>query len=195
MELFEMIKDRRSIRKYLNKPVEKEKLIKIMEAGTYAPSPGGGQSTKIIMLSDFNLIEQIGIINANCENRNWGGRKVNDEQPSIIDDLSIKSGFYGCPNLAIVCAPKKALTMVNGIGGAFVVAENMVLEAMELGVSSCIVGRGEATYNNEEFQKIYRSWKIEEDYIPIVFVCLGYIDGPYPKSKAIKEGRMIFIED
>ena len=30
--------------------------------------------------------------------------------------------------------------------------------------------------------------------MPIVFVCLGYISGDYPKIKARNEGRSIFIE-
>ena len=94
MELLELIKTRRSIRKYLDKRVEKDKLEKIVEAGIYAPNPGGRQGTKIIMLDNPKLIEEIGIVNANCENRNWCGRVVSNEQPSIIDDLSIKSGFY-----------------------------------------------------------------------------------------------------
>ena len=79
MELLEMMKTRRSIRKYTEQRVEKEKLEKIVEAGLYAPNPGGGQGSKIVMLDDPELIEKIGIINANCENRNWGGRGVSEE--------------------------------------------------------------------------------------------------------------------
>ena len=108
MEMLDMLKRRRSIRKYTNTPVEQEKLVKIAEAGVYAPNPGGRQGTKIIMLSDADLIDKIGIVNADCENRNWNGRGVSVDQPSIIDDLSIKSGFYSCPALGIVCIPKNS---------------------------------------------------------------------------------------
>ena len=69
MELLEMMKHRRSVRKYLDLNVEREKLEKIAQAGIFAPSPGGRQGTKIIMLEDAALIEKIGIVNANCENR------------------------------------------------------------------------------------------------------------------------------
>ncbi|MBP3704766.1 MAG: nitroreductase family protein, partial [Clostridia bacterium] len=127
MELLEMMKTRRSIRKYTAQRVEKEKLEKIMEAGLFAPNPGGRQGSQIVILDDPELIEKIGVINANCENRNWGGRGVSAEQPSIIDDLSIKSGFYGCTALGIVCVNKSFSKAVNGIGSAFVCAENMVL--------------------------------------------------------------------
>lgn len=194
MELLEVIKQRRSIRKYLDKKVEKEKLYKIMEAGIYAPNPGGRQGTKIIMLDDAKLIEKIGVINADCENRNWDF-SVSNEQPSIIDDKTIKSGFYGCQALGIICVPKDKKTQVNCIGSAFVCAENMVLEALDLGVSSVIVGRSEATFEHHEMKDLLTKWKIDENYMPIVFVCLGYINGEYPKIKPRNEDRAIYISE
>lgn len=193
MEMLEKMKMRRSIRKYRKVPVEREKLEMIMEAGSYAPNPGGRQGTKIIMLDDPALIEKIGIVNANCENRNWGGRGVSPEQPSIIDDLSIKSGFYGCTALGIVCVERERAAAVNCIGGAFTVAENMVLEAYDLGVSSCIVGRAEATFSQPGMQELLDQWGLDPEYMPLVFVCLGYLDGNYPKIKPRKEGRLIFV--
>ena len=193
MELLEMMKRRRSIRKYLKKPVEREKLEKIMEAGIYAPNPGGRQGTKILMLDDPALIEKIGIVNANCENRDWGGMGVSKEQPSIIDDLSITSGFYGCQALGIVCVTGRMKTHVNGIGSVFACAQNMVLEAYDLGVSSCIVGRAEPTFAQPEMAALLKQWDVGEDYVPMVFVCLGYIDGAYPAVKPRNEGRSLYI--
>lgn len=193
MELLELMKTRRSIRKYLPKRVEQEKLEKIMEAGIYAPNPGGRQGTKILMLEDPDLIERIGVVNANAENRNWGGAGVSAEQPSIIDDLSIKSGFYGCTALGIVCVAEGMKTKVNGIGSAFACAQNMVLEAYDLDIASCIVGRAEDTFAQPEMAALLESWNIG-GFVPMVFVCLGYINGDYPKAKARNEGRMRFVE-
>lgn len=194
MELLELIKTRRSIRKYLTKKIEKEKLEKIVEAGIYAPNPGGRQGTKIILLDNAELIEKIGIVNANCENRNWD-IGVSSEQPSIIDDQTIKSGFYGCPALGMVCIQRDKLKNVNAIGSAFICAQNMVLEAYDLGVSSCIVGRAEATFSHTEMNQLLLDWGLDENYIPIVFVCLGYINGDYPKVKPRNEGRVIIVNE
>ena len=194
MELLEMMKTRRSIRKYTDRKVEKEKLEKIVEAGLYAPNPGGRQGTKILMLNGKETIEKLGIVNANMENRNWGGMGVSKDQPSIIDDLSIRSGFYGCPALGIVCIKSAGKQHVNMIGSAFVCAQNMVMEAYDLGVSSCIVGRGEASFAQPEFKEIWNGFGIDEEYMPLVFVCLGYIDGEYPKIKARSEDRAVYIE-
>ncbi|MEG0741884.1 MAG: nitroreductase family protein [Clostridia bacterium] len=192
MELLEMMKRRRSIRKYLPVRIEKDKLDQILEAGLYAPNPGGRQGVRIIMLDHPALIERIGIINADCENRNWDFG-VSAEQPSIIDDKTIKSGFYGCQALGVVCIQRERKTQVNQIGSAFVCAQNMVLEAYELGVSSCIVGRGEATFANESMQELWRQWGQDEAYMPIVFVCLGYISGEYPPIKQRIVGRATYI--
>ena len=192
MELIEIIRNRRSIRKYQSRKVEKEKLDRIVEAGLFAPNPGGRQGTKIILLDDAELIEKIGIVNANCENRNWDVG-VSKDQPSIIDDKSIKSGFYGCQALAMVCIQRARKDQVNQIGAAFVCAQNMTLEAYDLGVSSVIVGRAEATFTQPEMQEYLDAWGLDPAYMPIVFVCLGYINGPYPTIKARNEGRSIYV--
>jgi len=194
MEMLEMMMRRRSIRKYLDKRVERGKLEKIQKAGIYAPNPGGGQGTKIIIVDNPQLIEKIGIVNADCENRNWGGKGVSSEQPSIIDDLSIRSGFYGCPSLGIVCVPRARKDTVNCIGSAFACAENMVLEAYDLGVASCIVGRAEATFSKPEMAELLADWGLDEEYMPMVFVCLGYINGDYPDIKPRHEGRTLWVE-
>jgi len=62
MDMLSMIKHRRSIRKYLDKKVDWDKLEKIAEAGIYAPNPGGRQGTTVIMLDDADVIERIGAV-------------------------------------------------------------------------------------------------------------------------------------
>lgn len=193
MTLLEQIRSRRAIRKYLPTRVEKEKLLQIQEAGLYAPSGNGLQGAKIIMIDNPELIHRIGIVNAAVQPRKAGEGHVSENQPSILDDMSIKTGFYHCPALAIVAIPKAWRTMVNAIGDAFCCAENMLLEAYDLGVSSCIVGRGEATFEDPSMQALLKEWGLEE-YLPIVFVCLGYIKGDYPPVKPRKEGRALYIE-
>lgn len=42
MDLFELIKYRRSIRKYQDKQIDRNKLEQIIEAGLYAPTPAAG---------------------------------------------------------------------------------------------------------------------------------------------------------
>ena len=48
MELLELMKYRRSIRKYQDRQIPKTDLEKIIEAGTYAPNAGGGQRSMVV---------------------------------------------------------------------------------------------------------------------------------------------------
>jgi nitroreductase len=192
MELLELMKYRRSIRKYQNKQIDRESLQKIIEAGLYAPNAGGGQRTFICAIHDRDLCEKIGKLNiARFDRSRLAGSYVSKEQPSIIDNPELKSGFYGAPTVCVIFAPKNFL---YSIPDAFCCAENMVLEAAELGISSCIIARGEETFDNEIGSRFLEEWEIPRNYIARCFVLLGYCQGDYPQEKPRKEGRYKIID-
>ena len=192
MELFELMKYRRSIRKYQDKQISKLYLEKILEAGTDAPNAGGGQRSIILGIHNQELAEKIGQLNlARFDRSKLSGSYVSKEQPSVIDDSSIKSGFYGAPTVCVVFAQKNFL---YSIPDAFCCAENMVLMATELGISSCIIARGEETFDNEIGAAFLQEWEIPANYIARCFVLLGYCDGEYPQAKPRKENRGKIIE-
>ena len=192
MELLEQIKARRSIRKYQDKQIPREALEKIMEAGTYASNAGGGQRSMIVGIRNAQLVEKLGRLNmAHFDRSRLIGSYVSKEQPSVIDDPTIKSGFYGSPSLCVVFAQRDFLF---GIPDAFCCAETMLMEAFDLGISSCIVSRAEETFDKEIGTALLREWDVPENYIARCFVTLGYIDGEYPKSRPRKENRSKIIE-
>jgi nitroreductase len=77
---------------------------------------------------------------------------------------------------------------------AFCCAENMVLQATELGIASCIISRGAETFVSEEGKALLEAWKIPAQYSAICFVILGYIDGEQPHTKPRKSGRVQIVE-
>ena len=192
MELLELIKHRRSIRKYQSRQITKADLETIIEAGTYAPNAGGGQRSMIVGIHNADLSGKIGKMNlARFDRSKLSGSYVSKEQPSIIDDPNMKSGFYGAPSVCIVFAQKNFL---YSIPDAFCCAENMVLMASELGISSCIVARGEETFDSEVGASMVREWGVPDNYIARCFVLLGYVDGDYPSEKPRKVGRYKIVE-
>ena len=192
MELLDAIKTRRSIRKYQDVQIPREALEKIIEAGTYASNAGGGQRSMIVGIRNAELVEKLGRMNMAHFNRDrLLGSFVSKEQPSVIDDPTIKSGFYGAPALCIVFAQKN---FMFGIPDAFCCAETMLMEAFDLGISSCIVSRAEETFDNETGAAMLKEWEVPENYIARCFVTLGYCDGEYPASKPRKENRSRIIE-
>lgn len=192
MEFFELIKYRRSIRKYQDRQISRQDLEKIIEAGIYAPNAGGGQRSIIIGIRNAKLAEKIGRLNvARFDRSRLSGSYVSKDQPSIIDDPSMKSGFYGAPAVCIIFGQKNFLYSVPE---AFCCAENMVLAGAELGISSCIVARGEETFDNEIGAALLKEWNIPENHIARCFVLLGYCEGEYPAAKPRKENRSRIIE-
>lgn len=192
MELLEQIKSRRSIRKYQSVQIHRWDLEKIIEAGTYASNAGGGQRSMIVGIRNAKLVEQIGRMNmAHFDLSKLIGSHVSEEQPSVIDDPTIKSGFYGAPALCIVFAQKN---FMFGIPDAFCCAETMLMEAYDLGISSCIVSRAEETFDNEAGAEMLKEWGVSENYIARCFVTLGYCDGEYPQAKPRKENRSKIVE-
>lgn len=192
MDILELMKHRRSIRKYEEKQVDRETLEAIIEAGLYAPNAGGGQRSKIVGIRNAELAEKIGKLNiARFDRSRLAGSYVSKDQPSIIDDPSMKSGFYGAPAVCVILGPKNFL---YSIPDAFCCAENMVLAAAALGVSSCIVARGEETFANEIGAALLKEWEIPENYVARCFVLLGYCKGEYPAAKPRKANRSRIVE-
>lgn len=192
MELLDVIKERRSIRKYQNRQIARADLQKILEAGLYAPNAGGGQRTFLCAIQDRDLCEKIGKLNlAHFDRSKLLGSYVSRDQPSIIDDPTIPSGFYGAPTVCAIFSPRNFLYAVPD---AFCCAENMVLEAAALGIASCIIARGEETFAGETGAEILKQLHIPANYLARCFVALGYCAGDYPPIKARKPGRYSIVD-
>ena len=191
-DILDMIKNRRTIRKYTDEQIKTEDLNKILQAGLYAPNAGGRQGTMFVAVHNKEKTERLGRMNlAGFDRSRLLGSFVSKEQPSVIDDKTIKSGFYGAPTVIAVFAPKNFLFSVPD---AFVAAENMALEATSLGISSAIISRGEETFVSEDGEKLLKEWNIPETYVCRCFVILGYCDGEYPHPKPRKDGRSFIAE-
>lgn len=116
---------------------------------------------------------------------------VSKEQPSTIDDPTIRNGFYDAPTVVCVFSQDNFLFKT---ADAFCMMENMVLQATELGIASCIVSRGYETFDSEEGRRWMREWEVPEGYACQGFVILGYIDGAQPHTKPRKPGRVKIVE-
>lgn len=190
--LTDIIKARHSIRKYTDKQISREDLELILEAGNYAPNAGGGQRSMIVAVHNAELTAKIGRMNlAKFDRSRLIGSYVSKEQPSVIDDPTMKNGFYGAPTVAaIFCQNGFAFRAAD----AFCIAENMLLQATELGISSCIISRGEETFLSDEGRVLLKEWGVPENYSAVCFVILGYINGEQPHTKPRKPDRIKIVE-
>lgn len=158
MELLELMKHRRSIRKYQDRQISKADLETIIEAGTYAPNAGGGQRSMIVGIYNAVLAGKIGKMNvARFDRSELSGSYVSQEQPSIIDDPSIKSGFYGAPTVCIVARGEE--TFDSKMGTALLqewdIPENYIARCFVL------LGYADSEYPSGKLRKAGRSKIVE----------------------------------
>lgn len=124
--------------------IRRKDLEQILEAGNFAPNAGGGQRSMMVAIHDKELTTKIGKMNmANFDRSHLAGSFVSREQPNTIDDSTIKNGFYDAPT--VICIFSQDNFMFK-TADAFCMAENMILQATELGVASCIISRGYETF-------------------------------------------------
>ena len=163
-ELLDMIKTRRSIRKYKSDMVPKEIIDKIVEAGTYAATGMGQQSPIILAVTNKEVRDIMGT----------------DTDP-----------FYGAPVVLVVLADKNRPTAVYD--GSLVMA-NLMLEAHDLGIGSCWIHRAKEEFESEEGKELLKSLGIEGDYVGIGHCVLGYVDGEYPGIPERKDNWVYYVE-
>jgi len=59
MDVFHAMKGRQSIRKFSKEPVPREKILKMVEAATWAPSAGNAQNAMFIVVEDAALLARM----------------------------------------------------------------------------------------------------------------------------------------
>ena len=124
METFECIEKRRSVRTFLDSPVEWEKIGNILRAAQLAPSAGNVQDVRVVVVADKGKREKIADA---CMKQSWIG-----SAPIILvvySDPKETKRFFGLRG-------EKLYTIQN----AACAAQNIMLAATEQGLGSCWVG-------------------------------------------------------
>lgn len=192
MELLELIKHRRAIRRFEPKQIEEEALQQILEAGLYAPSAGGRQGVIFAVCQDQEVNRKLGKIKrANSKPRMASGDNyVSREQPSVADDPKLTNAFYDAPTVITMFAPKNFLFSAEDCA---VAAENMMLMADALGIGSCYIGQGWTAFADPYGQEVLKKWDIRTDYYAVMQLLLGYPrEGDnHPTPKPRKNDRIL----
>lgn len=149
MDFFEVINSRSSVRNYdPNKPVEKDILLKILEAGRIAPSAANRQPWKFLIVSSETMLEKI----RKCYHRPW---------------------YKEAPHVLIVLGNKKNSWVrkddgYNALETDLTIAmDHMILAAHSVGVSTCWI----AAFDNSVLRN---ELKLTEDEVVYAITPLGY---------------------
>lgn len=147
MNVFEAIKKRHSTRAFSGKSVEKEKINRVLEAGSYAPSAVNSQPWRFYIAESEKAKQKV--IRAMMPFNSWV-----KHAPVLIVVMADLRNAYG----------KEQKNYKVDIG---LCLENMMLEAEELGLGSCACAGFDA-------EKLSRELALPEFLEPIIVLPIGY---------------------
>ena len=159
MALLDLVKYRKSVRDFLDRPVEREKILMCLEAARLAPSASNSQPWRFIVVDDRQLKDKL------CKAAFGGLYSINSfckMAPVIVVVISERSKFL--TRIGAMFRGTKYCLIDIGVAG-----EHFVLEAEDLGLGTCWIG-----WFNERAVKsilnIPRHKKID------ILIALGYYD-------------------
>jgi len=130
MALLDLIRHRRSVRDFLDKPVEREKIMKCLEAARLAPSACNAQPGKFVVVDDEEVKDKL------CHAAFGGIYSMNSfckKAPVIVAIVSERFRFVSA--IGGMLRGTKYYLVDIGIAG-----EHFVLQADELGLGTCWIG-------------------------------------------------------
>jgi nitroreductase len=170
--LMEIIKKRKSIRKYKDKPLPKDVVNSILEAARYAPTARNLQELEYKVITNKALIKQLseGISNA-LKSEGLPLKGPPGGRPSC---------FYEAPLLIIIAAPKENRFSETD---AALAVQNIMLYATSIDLGSCFIGMAKLL---ERDKKLLKALHISDDRNIAAAVICGYADEkPEPREKKL----------
>lgn len=179
MDFMDISKMRVTVRKFSQKPVEEEKIEKILEAGRWSPTAVNAQPQRVLVL---NTPENLAKVKEFCS---FGyDQKYVDLSKECDDKANGKINiYYGAPLVLFVCYDKTACWThpqngkSSGATDGTIVATHMMLEAASIGLGTVWI-----SYFDEE--KAKELLNIPETWQPVCMIYVGYpADDFVPNTK------------
>ena len=157
MDFNDLIRQRYSVRAYLSKPVEEEKLKKVLEAAVLAPTAANRQAFRIIVISTAERGEEL---------RKIYSQPWFTQAPYVIGVCSLPSENW-------VRKDGKNYSDVD----AAIVMDHLILAAANEGLGTCWIGAFDAQAAREVLH-------LPDEAEPVAFTPLGYpADEPGEKKR------------
>ena len=171
MEISEAIRKRRSIKKYLDIPIEWNKIGAILDAGRLAPSAGNLQPWKFIVVKSAENKKKI---SEACYQQYW--MQTAPIHIIIFAEINKMNRFYGLRGERLYSIQSCALA-----------AQNIMLEAINQGLGCCFV----SAFDEE---MISRYFSIPSFGRPQAIITLGYPGEEVPQPPKYTLNDVVHLE-
>jgi nitroreductase len=157
MQVVEAIRIRKSVRSYMDRAVEKEKLTRVLEAARMAPSAGNRQEWRFVVVTDPEKRSRLA--------EEAAGQRFIAEAPVVI----------------VACAQSDGKIMRCGLAchpiDVAIAIDHLTLAAVAEGLGTCWIG----AFNPDGVRAILG---IPKDIVVVELLPLGYPKDPQPVAKS-----------
>jgi nitroreductase len=168
MNVSDAIRQRFSVRSYLDKPIEEEKLARVLEAARLAPSGGNRQAWAFVVVKDA-------------------------AKRQALAQAAAGQAFVGqAPVVIVACGTDPGSTMMCEVPGyavnVAIAIDHMTLQAVEEGLGTCWIG----AFSQQAVRDVLG---IPESVKVVELLPLGYPATQPPATKSRKPLSEIVMED
>ena len=194
MEFKEVVRGRRSVRKYQPKKVDRAVLNEVLEDAMWAPSGVNIQPWHFVVAESDEAMERVRAMMRKASDKCTAHlRERFSNNPSVADGaLGFIATLGGAPELIMVFQGKEEYPLMEGgvIESVAASIENLLLSAYNHGLSTCWLTAPMQAEMDYEFRDEFAPGKGRL----LAVVCIGYAEeGLVPKAPARKDGRVEFI--
>lgn len=177
-QVIETIMARRSVRKYLPQPVNRDTMQIILDCGINAPNGQNKQSWAIRVVDNPEFINGLTEVY----------KKAN---PKVAEDPSFRNMFRNAPTVVFIANDTSYDFSQVDCG---LLGENMVLSAWSMGIGSCCLGSPiRFMKTNPEAAEYLKRLNIPEGYDLLYCIAFGYPDES-PAAKPRDTSKVMFVE-
>lgn len=166
------IQSHRSIRKFSDKPVEKEILMKVVESATRASNTGNMQAYAVVVTTEQDILRQL----APCHYNQPAAKAP--VQLTFCADFNRFSKW--CEQRNASPGYDNFLSFLVSYGDALLASQNAALQAEEFGLGVCYLGT--VLYNAK---KIIEILNLPKGVVPVATLVLGYPDEQPPLTSRL----------
>lgn len=161
------IEQRQSIRKYLNKAVEQEKILEILKAAMNAPSARNTQEWKFKVITNRQALNDLITLSPYTT--------MMKEAPCAI---------------LVMADLNKAINVEYALINCAAAIENILIEAINQGLSTCWCGIAPVTERIDKFKDYYH---LSDDEYPVGIVAIGYSNEDKPLINNFDPSKISYL--
>ena len=196
MEFYEAVEKRRTVREFQSKPVEEEKLLRVLAAGLKAPSHNHLREWEFILIKDFEQRKRV--VDLGVTAKDYSKKEMEKatkpmtewEKPAYVAALPVQRRMLmSSPELLIVCFRMtkplkecKTLYELNNFASVWACIENILLAMAAEGLYG-------VTFIPHETILLKKILDIPDDYEVAVLVPIGY-----PQNCSVKQRTLSLQE-